>query len=330
MKIATLEKLKFKNLQRRLRLPLWQAVGLLEALWKITCRNAPAGDIGRLTNDEIAAALEWSGDAGELIAALVETRWLDADAKHRLLVHDWAEECESWLHASFKKYGKQFATPSQSEPSQAARESIDEPPVQPTQEHHSTLSPPYPTLPYPPPPSPSSSFEPELEALPADWGVVVGELISEGVGLAESAVRSAISHRCLANEAIEVIRQWRELKPAFGAGMLKSKIENLQPGGRITWPDSPPGEKARADLERSQAKTTVSSKRAASERAKIKAENEAMETKYGPVLDAMTEHERVELTHKHGLVNAPPAMKRSQLLIAIQRDNATTKLDHVI
>lgn len=109
MKIGTTQTLKFKKLQRRLSLPLWQATGLLESLWKMAYRNAPAGDIGRLSNEDIATAIEWESDADELVAALVETGWLDADPVHRLLIHDWEKECESWLRGNFEKHGKQFA-----------------------------------------------------------------------------------------------------------------------------------------------------------------------------------------------------------------------------
>ncbi len=86
MKTGTESKLKFKKLQRRLKLPLWQAVGLLETLWRVTERNAPAGDIGRLSNEDIAAAIEWDGDADELVATLVATGWLIRDVHGRLML----------------------------------------------------------------------------------------------------------------------------------------------------------------------------------------------------------------------------------------------------
>jgi hypothetical protein len=45
MKSGTESKLKFKQLQRRFDLALWQAHGLLDTLWEFTKSNAPAGDI---------------------------------------------------------------------------------------------------------------------------------------------------------------------------------------------------------------------------------------------------------------------------------------------
>ena len=58
MKQNTETKLKFKKLQWRLNLRLWETTGLLEALWGVTISNAPRGDIGRLSNEEIAALIE--------------------------------------------------------------------------------------------------------------------------------------------------------------------------------------------------------------------------------------------------------------------------------
>jgi hypothetical protein len=107
---GTVNKLKFLTLKRQLQLPLWQLVGLLETLWHVTLHNTPAGDIGRLTNGEIAAAMEYAGDADKLVEALVETRWIDKCKAHRLVIHDWHLHCPNHLKANFKKYGRRFVT----------------------------------------------------------------------------------------------------------------------------------------------------------------------------------------------------------------------------
>lgn len=109
VKTGTESKLKFKQLKRRLNLRHWQVVGLLEAIWRATEGNAPEGDIGRFTNDEIASAIEWEGDADDMISALVECRWLDADDYYRLVVHDWPEHAPNHLKGAFEKHKKQFA-----------------------------------------------------------------------------------------------------------------------------------------------------------------------------------------------------------------------------
>lgn len=109
MKSGTESKTKFRNLKRRLRLKYWEVVGVLETLWRVTQNDAPAGDIGKLENDDIAAALEWEGDPDELIDALIETRWVDRDDEFRLIIHDWSEHAPNHLVGAFKKHEKLFA-----------------------------------------------------------------------------------------------------------------------------------------------------------------------------------------------------------------------------
>jgi hypothetical protein len=109
MKAGTESKLKFAGLKRQLKLPFWQVIGVLEAIWHTTLRNAPAGDIGKLSNEEIAAAIEWDGDADELIAALVKARWLDVDTEFRLVVHDWSDHCPNYLKGGYQNGHKKFA-----------------------------------------------------------------------------------------------------------------------------------------------------------------------------------------------------------------------------
>jgi len=79
-----------------------QAVGVLEMLWHFTAQYCPAGDVGRRTNAQIAAFIDWPvDDADRLIDALIDTGWLDKDPEHRLLVHDWHEHsdgtCDKYL-----------------------------------------------------------------------------------------------------------------------------------------------------------------------------------------------------------------------------------------
>lgn len=99
LKIRTPSLAKFKRLQRRLGLVTYECVGLLETLWWVTAQNAPQGDIGRLGDEEIAAMVEWRGDAVELVKALTETHWLEPSERHRLLVHDWADHCPRWVRS---------------------------------------------------------------------------------------------------------------------------------------------------------------------------------------------------------------------------------------
>lgn len=109
MKTQTPAKLKFARLKQRLKLPHFQIVGVLESLWLTTYVNAPDGNIGRLSNEEIAAAIEYDGDPDELVAALVATGWLDAHERFRLIVHDWSEHCANHHRGAYAKHGKLFS-----------------------------------------------------------------------------------------------------------------------------------------------------------------------------------------------------------------------------
>lgn len=109
MKTQAIQSVKFLRLKRRLRLAHWQCVGILESLWLITQTNAPRGDIGRLSNEDIAAMLEWPDDADELVNALVECGWLDRSEEFRLLVHDWQHHCPAYIRGSLSSQGTSFA-----------------------------------------------------------------------------------------------------------------------------------------------------------------------------------------------------------------------------
>lgn len=109
MKSGTESKTKFRQLKRRLHLRYWQAVGVLETLWRVTRADAPAGDIGKLDNEEIAAAMEWEGDPDELINALVETHWIDRDDDFRLVIHNWSKHVPNHMKGAFVKHDKMFA-----------------------------------------------------------------------------------------------------------------------------------------------------------------------------------------------------------------------------
>lgn len=108
---TTISLIKFKRLQRRLGMKLYEIVGILESLWMTTSLNAPQGDIGKLSNEDIAAALEYPGNEDELISALVETGWLDKDETYRLLVHDWANHAPNFIKGALARRGENFATP---------------------------------------------------------------------------------------------------------------------------------------------------------------------------------------------------------------------------
>jgi hypothetical protein len=94
MKRSAMQHTKLNRLMRQLSCPKFSAVGILECLWHLTARETPNGDIGKLSDQDIADAIGWDGDAPQLVQALVDARWLDADDAVRLRVHDWEEHAD--------------------------------------------------------------------------------------------------------------------------------------------------------------------------------------------------------------------------------------------
>ncbi len=68
-----------------------EALGYLEALWHFAGRFTPAGNLGKYSNTAIEGWIEWRGEPGALIAAMLESHWIDLNETHRLVVHDWPE-----------------------------------------------------------------------------------------------------------------------------------------------------------------------------------------------------------------------------------------------
>jgi hypothetical protein len=85
---------KLKRLVRALKVPQYAAVGILESLWHLTAREAPEGNIGKLSNEDIAIWIDWDGDSDALIYALVASGWIDEDEYQRLMIHDWQEHAD--------------------------------------------------------------------------------------------------------------------------------------------------------------------------------------------------------------------------------------------
>lgn len=88
---------KVARLQRLTGMRKVETVGTLELLWLFTMEQTPRGDIGKWDDGDIEDACGWAGEAGELVAALCDAKWLDACPEHRLVVHDWAEHAPAFL-----------------------------------------------------------------------------------------------------------------------------------------------------------------------------------------------------------------------------------------
>ncbi len=122
VKLAALNSIKFKKLKRRLCLAHWQTVGLLESIWLFTQGNAIAGDIGKHSDEDIAAAIEWEGDATELINTLVECKLLDPCPVHRLLVHGWDKHAPTWVKGVITRHHKGLSEPTKEPTSETTKE----------------------------------------------------------------------------------------------------------------------------------------------------------------------------------------------------------------
>ncbi len=94
MKRGTPNHPKTRELAAALGVPQYAAVGILEALWHFAASYARRGDVGRHSDAALAAAIDWREKPETLVAALVETGWLDRCDCHRLRIHDWPEHAD--------------------------------------------------------------------------------------------------------------------------------------------------------------------------------------------------------------------------------------------
>jgi hypothetical protein len=85
---------KIQHLCELLKVKLATAVGYLELLWHFCAEFAPQGDLGKFSDARIEAGVHWHGAAGRLVAALIESRWVDRNPIHRLVVHDWEHHAD--------------------------------------------------------------------------------------------------------------------------------------------------------------------------------------------------------------------------------------------
>lgn len=92
---------KTLDLAAYLRIDRWGAVGILECLFHFVATYARRGDIGRLSDRQIAQGVGWGGDPEQLIEGLVAAGWLDRCCdEHRLRVHDWHEHADQGVNQS--------------------------------------------------------------------------------------------------------------------------------------------------------------------------------------------------------------------------------------
>lgn len=106
---AVIDHPKFSRLKQILRLNKPCTLGNLEALWHFCGRYTPTGAIGKYSNADIEAWLEWDGPADQLVEALVAARWIDEHPEHRLVVHDWPHHADDLVHTELARRCQPFA-----------------------------------------------------------------------------------------------------------------------------------------------------------------------------------------------------------------------------
>jgi hypothetical protein len=99
---------KFAALKARLSMNRAETLGYLECMWHFCGRFTPQGNIGKYTDAQIESWIEWRGEPGALIAALVSEKWIDRDDSHRLIVHDWHLHADKATKNALKRTEKTF------------------------------------------------------------------------------------------------------------------------------------------------------------------------------------------------------------------------------
>lgn len=102
---------KFAHLKSLLKQPRGAVLGWLEGTWHFAGRFTPQGNIGKYSDLAIESWLEWDGEEGKLIEALVKSGWLDVDENHRLIVHDWEQHADRATRAQLKRSRQEFCVP---------------------------------------------------------------------------------------------------------------------------------------------------------------------------------------------------------------------------
>ncbi len=97
-----------EDLARRLKVPLFGAVGIMEMLWHFVATYTPRGDIGGSSDETIARAVAWGKKPSILIEALVESGWLDKSPEYRLIIHDWDEHADSMVRKRLLRLNQDF------------------------------------------------------------------------------------------------------------------------------------------------------------------------------------------------------------------------------
>lgn len=112
---AVIDHPKFSRLKSLLKTNRACTLGYLEAMWHFCGRFTQQGNIGKYPIEEIESWIEWPGESGALIDALIKSKWIDEDPVHGLLVHDWHKHADAATKLALKRSGLEFIVPTVSQ-----------------------------------------------------------------------------------------------------------------------------------------------------------------------------------------------------------------------
>ena len=110
MKHSSFNHPKMYALARLLKLKVYSVNGIMGRLWANVTQYAPTGDIGQVSPETI---LHWCGveldfEPEQFVKALIDSHFLDR-RERLLLVHDWPDHCEDFVHRKLARHGLVFA-----------------------------------------------------------------------------------------------------------------------------------------------------------------------------------------------------------------------------
>lgn len=106
---GTLTHRKTRRLAQVLRIEVPAALGYVEALLHVTGEQAISGDIGRMSNEDIAMEIFSSLPPDDLVEAFVASGWIDKHPIHRLVVHDWSQHSDDAVDVKLARKGMTYA-----------------------------------------------------------------------------------------------------------------------------------------------------------------------------------------------------------------------------
>lgn len=71
-------------------------------LWQMATMFADDGDITKFSAADVAAFVDFDGDAEELLRSLIESGWID-EIDGRRIIHDWIDHCPDFIADRIRK-----------------------------------------------------------------------------------------------------------------------------------------------------------------------------------------------------------------------------------